>query len=269
MFLDQMKRGELQLAKEKEDQNSTPSCSRKVVTRSKSHEVVLDPQKKEKKLTCMIKCNDYFRDKVREKLHQSLSKVSREFDDEAVKECDPIRVAVAVESVLFENWGAIFGSYEIKYRSMLLLLDDPHPDFRRKVLLGEVSPEALLKMRTEEMLSDRMQLYNQQIKEENAIMEEKSRAKCKADLLRDTKDTYKCGRCGHTGTTYTSKDYKYGHVYAVDIVCLNCYQYWESTDIRHGMLSIDKNAQPNQIKSQPKRLKPIRTVRFGSVQYFD
>ncbi|CBI25342.3 unnamed protein product, partial [Vitis vinifera] len=67
-----------------------------------SHNIVGPP-----KLTSISKCNDALRDKVRELLSEALSKVVGEADEDimdAVNACDPIRVAVSVESVMFEKW---------------------------------------------------------------------------------------------------------------------------------------------------------------------
>ncbi|KAK9124783.1 hypothetical protein Sjap_014385 [Stephania japonica] len=95
------------------------------------------------KLSSMIKCNDALRDKVRDLLAEALSKVSSETDDghdviEEVNACDPIRIAVSVESALFEKMGRSNGPQKFKYRSIMFNIKDPNnPDLRRKVLLGE------------------------------------------------------------------------------------------------------------------------------------
>ncbi|KAI6698695.1 hypothetical protein NL676_018814 [Syzygium grande] len=92
------------------------------------------------KLTALVKCNDSIRDKVRELLVEALSKVASEADDDIkdeVNACDPIRVAVTVESVMFEKLGRSNGTQKFKYRSIMFNIKDPNnPDLRRKVLLG-------------------------------------------------------------------------------------------------------------------------------------
>ncbi|KAK8549344.1 hypothetical protein V6N13_009020 [Hibiscus sabdariffa] len=75
---------------------------------------------------------------------------------EQVSACDPIRVAVAVESVMFMKMGKSNGNgtHKFKFRSIMFNIKDPkNPDLRRKVLLGEVKPERLVTMATEEMAS--------------------------------------------------------------------------------------------------------------------
>ncbi|KAF2319301.1 hypothetical protein GH714_014498 [Hevea brasiliensis] len=101
--------------------------------------------------------------------YEALCKVSSEakkdsWDD--VNACDPIQVAVSVESVLFKHWGRSNGSHKIKYRSLMFNIKDAkNPDFRRKVLLGQVKPEGIAHLSSEEMASDEMQQKNQHIKQ--------------------------------------------------------------------------------------------------------
>ncbi|KAI9128594.1 hypothetical protein K1719_000077 [Acacia pycnantha] len=109
----------------------------------------------------MTKTDDAARDRIRETLQEALSSVSREADDsimDQVKACDPKRISVALESVLFQKWGSFVKgaqSIKIKYRSLMFNLKDPkNPDFRRRVLLGEFKPDQIVNMRTEDMASD-------------------------------------------------------------------------------------------------------------------
>jgi len=105
------------------------------------------------KLTSLVRCNDAARDKYRELLVDAFVKVSKETSDDdreevrdlldQVNACDPYRVAVTVESALFERIGRSTGTHKVKYRSILFNLKaDNNPDFRRRVLLGEVRPVA-------------------------------------------------------------------------------------------------------------------------------
>ncbi|KAE7996479.1 hypothetical protein FH972_001198 [Carpinus fangiana] len=152
------------------------------------------------KLTSMIKSNDSTRDKVREILHEALSKVSGEAEEyiqEEVNACDPIRVAVSVESVLFDRWGSSLGAQKVKYRSLMFNLKDANnPDFRRRVLLGHVKPERLINMSTAEMASDKR-------RNENRKIEEKALFDCERGAApKETTDQFRCGRCGQRKCTY-------------------------------------------------------------------
>ncbi|KAK9283668.1 hypothetical protein L1049_011918 [Liquidambar formosana] len=178
------------------------------------------------KLTSMIKCNEALRDKVRELLFEALSKVSIEADDDIVDEvnaCDPIRVAVSVESVMFEKWGRSNGAQKFKYRSLMFNIKDPNnPDFRRKVLLGQVKPERLLTMTAEEMASDQRQLENNKIKERALFDCERGGAP------KATTDQFKCGRCGQRKCTYYQMQTRSAdEPMTTYVTCVNCNNHWK------------------------------------------
>ncbi|KAI7997862.1 Transcription elongation factor TFIIS [Camellia lanceoleosa] len=98
------------------------------------------------KLKSLLKCNDAVRDKLRELLLEAFAKVPEEVNEDMKDEVDasdPMRVAVSVESVMFEKMGRSNGAQKVKYRSIMFNLKDPkNPDLRRRVLLGQVEPEA-------------------------------------------------------------------------------------------------------------------------------
>lgn len=173
-----------------------------------------------------IKCNDAVRDKVREVLAEALSKVAGEADEDVMDEvnaCDPHRVAVSVESVMFEKWGRSSGAQKFKYRSLMFnMKDQKNPDLRRKVLLGQVKPERLLEMSPEEMASDQRQLENQQIKEK-ALFECERGSAPKA-----TTDQFKCGRCGQRKTTYYQLQTRSAdEPMTTFVTCVNCNNHWK------------------------------------------
>ncbi|MBA0651593.1 hypothetical protein Goklo_018905, partial [Gossypium klotzschianum] len=169
------------------------------------------------KLTSLVKCNDPLRDKFREILVEALSKVPSEADEDMldqVNACDPIRVAVSVESVMFEKMGKSNGAQKFKYRSIMFNIKDPkNPDLRRKVLLGEVKPERLITMTPEEMASDERQRENKEIKDKALFDCERGGAP------KATTDQFKCGRCGQRKTTYYQMQTRKGiHVNYVMLV---------------------------------------------------
>jgi len=178
------------------------------------------------KLTSMIKCNDSPRDKVREILHEALSKVSGEAEEyiqEEVNACDPIRVAVSVESVLFDRWGSSLGAQKVKYRSLMFNLKDANnPDFRRRVLLGHIKPERLINMSTAEMASDKRRNENRKI-EEKALFDCERGAAPKA-----TTDQFKCGRCGQRKCTYYQMQTRSAdEPMTTYVTCVNCNNHWK------------------------------------------
>ncbi|KAH9313566.1 hypothetical protein KI387_022193, partial [Taxus chinensis] len=146
------------------------------------------------------KCNDPARDKYREIIAIALNKVyneAKEEDLEKANKCDPGRVAVAVETALFQKLDNKNGPQKMKYRSIYFNInDDRNPDFRRKVLLGEIEPERLPNISTDEMASDEMLLKRQMIKNKALFDSERGISQSA------TTDQFKCGKCGQRRTTY-------------------------------------------------------------------
>ncbi|KAJ4832555.1 hypothetical protein Tsubulata_000118 [Turnera subulata] len=178
------------------------------------------------KLTTLVKCNDALRDKIRELLVEALSKVANEADAkiiDQVNERDPIRLAVAVESVMFEKLGKSNGAQKSKYRSIMFNLKDANnPDLRRKVLLGEVTPEKLVTLTPEEMASEERKRENKQIKEK-ALFDCELGAGPKA-----TTDQFKCGRCGQRKTTYHQMQTRSAdEPMTTYVTCVNCNNHWK------------------------------------------
>ncbi|KAG6769061.1 hypothetical protein POTOM_024676 [Populus tomentosa] len=125
-----------------------------------------------------VKCDDALRGKVRSILVESLTRVAKETEAglrRAVSSRDPICVAADVESVMFQKMGAFNGAKTLKYRSVLFNLKDPkNPDLRRKVLLGQIKPEKLVTMTSEEMASNHRQFENAQIRMKSLLKEKKA-----------------------------------------------------------------------------------------------
>ncbi|KAI8029556.1 Transcription elongation factor TFIIS [Camellia lanceoleosa] len=178
------------------------------------------------KLSSVIKCKDTSHDKVRELLADALLKVSSEADEYMIDEvnaCDPFRVAVSVESALFEKWGLSNGPHKFKYRSILFnIRDSKNPDFRRKVLLGHVNPERLVEMSPEEMASNQRQLENKKIKEK-ALFECQRKAAPKATCCE-----FRCGRCGKKETTYHQMQTRSAdEPMTTFMTCVSCGHKWK------------------------------------------
>lgn len=178
------------------------------------------------KLTQLIKCNDSSRDKIRELLANALSKVASEADEEIIDEvnaCDPIRVAVSVESVMFEKLGRSTGAEKLKYRSIMFnIRDEKNPDLRKRVLLGEVTPERLVTMSPEEMASDERQRQIENIKEK-ALFECQRGGEATA-----TTDQFKCSRCGQRKCTYYQMQTRSAdEPMTTYVTCVNCSKRWK------------------------------------------
>lgn len=81
---------------------------------------------------------DPSRDKIRELLHEALSKVTSESKEDMIEEvnaCDAAQVTVSVESVMFDKWGRMNCSHNIEYGSFIFnIKDQNNPDFRRMMI---------------------------------------------------------------------------------------------------------------------------------------
>ncbi|KAK6937639.1 Transcription elongation factor S-II, central domain [Dillenia turbinata] len=177
-------------------------------------------------LTGIVKCNDALRDRTRELLSEALSKVSGEADDEIKEQVnlsDPNGVAISVETAMFGNWGRSNGTQKAKYRSILFNLKDPNnPDFRRKVLLGQIRPQQILNMSAEDMASHERQLQNQKIKE-RAMLECELGGTPKAST-----DQFKCERCGRRRCTYYQMQTRSAdEPMTTFVTCVNCNHHWK------------------------------------------
>ncbi|CAK7343538.1 unnamed protein product [Dovyalis caffra] len=178
------------------------------------------------KLKTLVRCNDALRDKIRELLAEALSKVANEADEDIrdeVEACDPIRVAVSVESMMFEKLGRSNGSQKLKYRSIMFnIKDQNNPDLRRKVLLGLVKPERLVTMSPEEMASEQRKRENNQIKEK-ALFDCERGGQAQA-----TTDQFKCGRCGQRKCTYYQMQTRSAdEPMTTYVTCVNCNNHWK------------------------------------------
>uniref|UniRef100_A0A1J3EXV5 Transcription elongation factor n=1 Tax=Noccaea caerulescens TaxID=107243 RepID=A0A1J3EXV5_NOCCA len=184
------------------------------------------PAKAPPKLTSMLKCNDPVRDKIRELLVDALSRVHEESDDydrEKVNGCDPLRVAVSVESHMFEKLGRSTGAQKVKYRSIMFnLRDSNNPDLRRRVLTGEVPPEKLITLSAEEMASDKRKQETNQIKEKFLFDCERGPAP------KASTDQFKCGRCGQRKCTYYQMQTRSAdEPMTTYVTCVNCNNHWK------------------------------------------
>ncbi|KAH8484703.1 hypothetical protein H0E87_026454 [Populus deltoides] len=213
---------------EKMDQDKTvkvtQTCKEEIQTSSvkKPSQAPTGPPK----LKTLVKCNDALRDKIRELLAEALSKVASEADEDIrdeVEACDPIRVAVSVESAMFEKLGRSNGAQKMKYRSIMFnIKDQNNPDLRRKVLLGQVQPQRLVTMPPEEMASEQRKRENNQIKEK-ALFDCERGGQAEA-----TTDQFKCGRCGQRKCTYYQMQTRSAdEPMTTYVTCVNCNNHWK------------------------------------------
>ncbi|KAJ4826230.1 hypothetical protein Tsubulata_032285 [Turnera subulata] len=110
----------------------------------------LGETKKKTPASALKSQEDAKREQIRGKLHQGLCMVLEETEEgditrELVEASDQAFVALRVEEALCKNWGPGRLDNHWKYRSLCFNINDPgNPDFRRKVLVGQVEPERIV-----------------------------------------------------------------------------------------------------------------------------
>ncbi|CAL1408109.1 unnamed protein product [Linum trigynum] len=172
------------------------------------------------------KCNDPTRNKIREQLCEALCRVSGEVSPELssrVNACDPVSVAVSLESVMFASWGGSTGDQRAKYRSLMFNIKDAkNPDFRRKVLLGQWTPEQVVSLSSAEMASDARQKENEKI-------EAKALFDCElGSAPMATTDQFKCGKCGQRKCKYHQMQTRSAdEPMTTYVTCVNCDNRWK------------------------------------------
>ena len=171
-----------------------------------------------------IKNSDY-RESVRKLLAEAFSRVSSEIDESISPAFDPVEVAAAVESAMYERIGWSNPIKKAKYRSVLFNLKDPkNPDLRRKVVLGEIKAETLVTMSAEEMASEKRQRENIQIKL-------KKLKRCVHDADEEDKattDMFQCSRCRERKCTYYQLQTRSAdEPMTTYVTCVKCSKRWK------------------------------------------
>jgi transcription elongation factor S-II len=114
-------------------------------------------------------------------------------------------------------------AFVLWFRSIMFnIKDDKNPDFRRRVLLGRIKPEAICAMTSEEMASD-------QRKKETENIKAKAMFECERGMQAvASTDQFKCAKCGQRKTTYFQMQTRSADEPMTTFVsCLNCNARWK------------------------------------------
>lgn len=105
---------------------------------------------------------------------------------------------------------------------MFNMKDENNPDFRRRVLLGEIKPEAIPAMNISDMASD-------QRKKENDDIKAKALFECERGLKQlASTDQFKCHKCGQRKTTYFQMQTRSAdEPMTTFVTCVNCNAHWK------------------------------------------
>ncbi|KAL2613828.1 hypothetical protein R1flu_025520 [Riccia fluitans] len=172
------------------------------------------------------KTGDSTRDRIRELLVEAFSKVLTEAEEELLQKArkkDVVNVACTVESAMFKKLGLSKDANKTKYRSIMFNLKDANnPDFRRRVLLGEIEPEELTTMSVDDMASDVRKAENKKIKDK-ALFECERGLKAAAST-----DQFKCGKCKQRKCTYFQMQTRSAdEPMTTFVTCVNCNNHWK------------------------------------------
>ncbi|WFC94021.1 RNA-binding ribosome biosynthesis protein mak21 [Malassezia brasiliensis] len=108
-------------------------------------------------------------------------------------------IAMRIEQAALDTvgHGAVNGDYRAKIRSLSLNLKDKNnPELREQVLLGEITPEKLVVMRSEDMASSARKAERERLQEQNL-----HNAKG-AEAQEAETDAFQCGKCKQRRTRY-------------------------------------------------------------------
>ncbi|KAJ4822660.1 hypothetical protein Tsubulata_002072 [Turnera subulata] len=221
--------------------NLYESWAKRVAAVARKRTQLQEPGKKPATTTSsatLMSQDDGKREMIREKLYQGLCMVSEETEEgdimkEVVDASDPAGVAARVEAVLSENWGRLDNW---KYRSLCFNIKDPrNPDFRRKVLLGQVGAEmivGLMRGKRSEMASTSGEMASNELQAAlerfEKISERQRLINGDAHLQEATTDQFKCGKCGKRETTYYQLQTRSADEPMTSyITCVSCRNRWK------------------------------------------
>ena len=109
-----------------------------------------------------------------------------------------LSTALAVETAVFSVGKRTDQAYKTKIRSLYLnLKDKKNPNLRRRVINGEISPERISTMTSQEMASEERRAEDQKLERENM------REAMKPTAVRSTTDQFPCGKCGKRTVAYS------------------------------------------------------------------
>lgn len=105
---------------------------------------------------------------------------------------------------------------------MFNIKDEKNPDFRRRILLGNIKPEAVVTMTSDDMASDLRRKETEDIKAKAMFECERG-----VQAIAST-DQFKCHKCLQRKTTYFQMQTRSAdEPMTTFISCLNCNAHWK------------------------------------------
>ena len=110
-----------------------------------------------------------------------------------------VKIVRSIEETVYKKAGRkLDDEYRVRMRSLFLNLKDPkNPNLRKRVVSGEIPPERIATMTTEEMASAERKAADQKFEKENMDKAMVPKAE------KSTTDQFKCGKCGKRQVSYS------------------------------------------------------------------
>ncbi|XP_043945841.1 transcription elongation factor A protein 2 [Protopterus annectens] len=163
------------------------------------------------------------RDTVRNKCREMIS-AALQFENDYIAigvDCDDL--AARIEEHIFQEFGVTDMKYKNKVRSRISNLKDPkNPELRKNVLCGNILPERIAAMTSEEMASKELQEMRK------ALTKEAIREHQMAKTGGTQTDLFTCGKCKMKNCTYTQVQTRSAdEPMTTFVVCNECGNRWK------------------------------------------
>lgn len=159
---------------------------------------------------------------VRKIVIQKLAKVFYKVDQESGSKC--VELATSLENCLFEAFGGTTSDYKTQVSEITYCLrDEANPEFRSKVLSGELSFHHLCKMSAHDMasLEKKMEL--------NQMEKDYFREISTAENQSASTDMFKCSKCKQRKCTYYQLQTRSAdEPMTTFVTCCHCGNRWKS-----------------------------------------
>eukprot|EP00210_Caulerpa_lentillifera_P001636 g1574.t1 len=164
-------------------------------------------------------------DKIRDTARNKFVELLTEEDKSLLQKCmDKYEAASKIEKAIFNHFGdASSSEYKVKFRTLMFnLKDQKNGALRRRILMGQISADDLVVLRTED-------LANEDVKRENNTIREKSLRDCeRGQIVGATTDAFTCGKCRQSKCTYYQMQTRSAdEPMTVYITCTVCRNRWK------------------------------------------
>lgn len=160
---------------------------------------------------------------IREKCREMMVNSLQTDDSEIKSAIGPEEIAAMCEEFIFQEFKDTNMKYKSRIRSRVSnLRDTKNPEFKKRVLLGEITPQRLASMPTEEMASEEMKKIRQNMTKESIRDAQMSKNTGTETAL------FKCGKCGKRKTTYNQLQTRSAdEPMTTFVLCLECGNRWK------------------------------------------